>query len=152
MKKVGALLVLALALPIAGGEAMTYAWKTKRLSSPHLICKMNVLLDVGCSVQLTDVGSILVHQDNQTADPFHNYRGCTSAGISGNVAYSVWVVTRVVGATGGTWDSTISPTQAQAGYSRFTICTTGRNVKFDRITRRGTVKVAQVSFWVMPTP
>ena len=151
MKIVIAILALASAIPVAGGEFMTYQWPEKISSKKPQVCKIDVLLDIAYYVHLTDQGSIKVYQDTVTEDPDHNYKGCKSTSIQGNVAVDIQVSAKAVGASGGAWIATISPTQAKVGTTKVTICVTGKNVQIEQVmTRRGQIKVAQVTVKVSP--
>ena len=151
MKIVITILVLVSAIPVVGGEFMTYKWPEKISSQKPQVCKIDVLLDIAYYVRLTDQGLINVNQDSATEDPYHNYKGCKSTTIQSNVALDLQVSAKAVGASGDAWVATISPTQAKVGSTKVTICVTGQNVQIEQVmTGRGLVKVAQVTVRVSP--
>jgi len=149
-KSLLAVVVLAMAMPAFAGQIKVHTpWPCAPI--PQEVAKIDVTMDVGWWINITDQKPIKVDQDTTSTDPFHTYVGCKKVDVKSNFNAQLIIEVSSASAAGGSWSGTANPNPIGPGTTNVEFCVKGTGVKIENLTGGSTnVKVATMSVKVLP--
>jgi hypothetical protein len=149
-KSLMAVVVLAMVVPAFAGQIKVHTpWPCAPI--PQEVAKIDVTMDVGWWINITDQKPIKVDQDTTSTDPFHTYVGCKKVDVKSNFNAQFVLEVSSASAAGGSWSATANPNPIGPGTTNVEFCVKGTGVKIENLTGGSTnVKVATLSVKVLP--
>jgi len=149
-KSLFAVAMLAVVVPAFAGQLKVHEpWPCAPI--PQEVCKIDVVMDVGYYINVTDQKAITVKQDTNTSNPYVNYIGSNAIDMKANFNAQLLLSAAATSAAGGAWSATATPSVVTPPLTKVTIEVKGANVNIDKLTGGAkAVKVAEVTIKVLP--